>query len=287
MGGCDNLVNANFVHQHLQLPIFEDTSEAAQHVQQSVNGETFKFSSYTEVWCNFKGHREKIRFFLMKDLPLTFLLGYPFFLERGAIFDLNNPTVVLTKTNSKPSIQLISTSSNNFSMFDMTNSLMDNHSSTQVNAIFCNFNKQDDDITDEEADTQLRDLLQEFDSVFNLTDKTPANVPEIDLKLKPEFANKIFYQPEPIRSTADQAIIDRNAADLISANRAYFNPFSRHNIGQVIVHRFDKAGAPIVGRERVCLNLIPVNKCLEHFEFPIPKIESILQKLMMYSVFSN
>ena len=146
----------------------------------------------------------------MKDLPLTFLLGYPFFLERGAIFDLNNPTVVLTKTNLKPSIQLILTSSDNCSMFDMTNSLMDNHSSTQVNAIFCNFNKQDDDIIDDEADTQLRDLLQEFDSVFNLTDKTPANFPKIDLKLKPEFANKIFYQPEPIRSTADQAIIYRS-----------------------------------------------------------------------------
>ena len=55
----------------------------------------------------------------------------------------------------------------------------------------------------------------------------------------------------------------------------------------MIVHHFDKAGAPIVGRERVCLHLIPVNKCLEHFEFPIPKIESILQKLMMYSVFSE
>ena len=35
------------------------------------------------------------------------------------------------------------------------------------------------------------------------------------------------------------------------------------------------------------ISLIPVNKCLEHFEFPIPKIESILQKLMMYSVFSE
>ena len=30
-----------------------------------------------------------------------------------------------------------------------------------------------------------------------------------------------------------------------------------------------------------------VNKCLEHFEFPIPKIELILQNLMMYSVFSE
>ena len=52
--------------------------------------------------------------------------------------------------------------------------------------------------------------------MFNLTDKTPANVPKIDLKHKPEFVNKIFYQPEPIHSTADQAIIDRNAADLKS-----------------------------------------------------------------------
>ena len=63
-------------------------------------------------------------------------------------------------------------------------------------------------------------------------------------------------------------------------DRAYLNPFSKHNIGKVIVHRFDKAGAPIVGRERVCLNLIPaaVNKCLEHFEFPIPKIDILKDK---------
>ena len=74
------------------------------------------------------------------------------------------------------------------------------------------------------------------------------------------------------------------AADIA---RASLNPFSKHNIGQVIVHRFDKNGAPVIGRERVCLNLIPVNKCLEHFEFPIPRIDTILQKLMRYSVFSD
>ena len=117
----------------------------------------------------------------------------------------------------------------------------------------------------------------------------PTKVPEIDLKLKPEleFSNKIFYCPEPIRSITDQATIDQNIAELIAAERAYLNPFSKHNIGQVIVHWFDKAGAPIVGRERACLNLIPVNKCQEHFEFPIPKIELTLQNLMMYSVFSE
>ena len=102
-------------------------------------------------------------------------------------------------------------------------------------------------------------MLLEFDSVFDSTDKTPANVPEIDLQLKPEFSNKIFYCPEPLRSIADQAIIDRNTNELLAADRAYINPLSKHNIGQVIVHRFDKQGAPIPGRERVCLNLIPVN----------------------------
>jgi len=98
--------------------------------------------------------------------------------------------------------------------------------------------------------------------------------------LKPEFSNKIFYCPEPIRSIRDQEIIDRNAEELIKADRAYYNPYSKHNIRQVIVHRFDKACNPIKGRERVCLNLIPVNKCLEHYEFPIPKIDMIIEKLM-------
>ena len=100
--------------------------------------------------------------------------------------------------------------------------------------------KQDLDISDAEAETQLQALLQEFNSVFDLSDKTPAKVPDIDidLKLKPEFTNKTFYCPEPLRSTADQVVIDRNAEELIKADRAYFNPYSKHNIGQVIVHRF-------------------------------------------------
>ena len=287
LGGCDNLVNSNFVSQHLRLPVLTDTSAAAQHIQQSVNGDKFKFTSYAEIMCNFNGHREKIRFYLMKDLPLPFLLGYPFFLERGAIFDLNKPTVVLSKTNSQAEIKLISTASEQFSAFNSLPSFMETQTSSNVSAIFCNFKHEVADITNEDAEIQLQQLLLEFESVFDLSDKTPAKVPEIDLKLKPEFSNKIFYCPEPIRSITDQAIIDRNAAELIAVDRAYLNPFSKHNIGQVIVHRFDKAGAPIVGRERVCLNLIPVNKCLEHFEFPIPKIELILQNLMMYSVFSE
>ena len=54
---------------------------------------------------------------------------------------------------------------------------------------------------------------------------TPANVPQINLKLKQEFQNKVFYCPELIRSVADQAIIDRNAQAMIAADRAYLSPF--------------------------------------------------------------
>ena len=64
-----------------------------------------------------------------------------------------------------------------------------------VNSIFCNFDQQEKDLSAQEADEQLQSLLLEFESVFDLTDKTPAKVPEVDLKLKPEFQKKNFLLP--------------------------------------------------------------------------------------------
>ena len=145
-------------------------------------------------------------------------------------------------------INLLPTTTESIPSIDSFSIFTGNYEPTTINTIFCNV-KQDLDISDAEAETQLQALLQEFNSVFDLSEKTPAKVPGIDLKLKPEFANKTFYCPEPLRSTADQAVIDRNAEELIKADRAYFNPYSKHNIGQVIVHRFNKQGAPITGRE--------------------------------------
>ena len=76
LGGCDNLVNSDFVNQHLKLPVQIDSSLAAQCMQQSVNayGDKFHFTKFVDIWCNFKGHREKVKFYLMDNLPLTFLL---------------------------------------------------------------------------------------------------------------------------------------------------------------------------------------------------------------------
>ena len=47
----------------------------------------------------------------MDNSPLPFLLGYPFFINKGAIFDLDSdiPSVSLRKTDSQPKLQLIST----------------------------------------------------------------------------------------------------------------------------------------------------------------------------------
>ena len=131
--------------------------------------------------CNFNGHREKNRFYLMKDLPLPFLLGYPFFLERGAIFDLNKPTVVLSKTNSQAEIKLISTASEQFSAFNINSlpSFMETQTASNIitNAIFCNFNHEVADIMNGDAKIQLQQLLLEFESVFDLSDKMPAKIP--------------------------------------------------------------------------------------------------------------
>ena len=85
--------------------------------------------------------------------------------------------MVLTKTENKSEINLISTSSESFSAFYSFSSNL--RPSSDINTLFCTFEK---DISDLEANTQLQDLLQEFASVFDLSDTMPANVPEVDFK---------------------------------------------------------------------------------------------------------
>ena len=110
LGGCENLVKSDFVKNHLCLPIQTDSSLAALDVQKTVDGSDLRFDSFVDIQCNFKGHRDKIRFFLLDDLPLPFLLGYPFFRNKGAVFDLDSdiPSVTLHKTDSKPTLRLTS-----------------------------------------------------------------------------------------------------------------------------------------------------------------------------------
>ena len=98
LGGCDNLAKFGFCEQSLDIGSSNrhKLSSLQCDIQHSVNGNTFHFSSFVEINCNFNGHREKLRFYLMDNLPLPFLLGYPFLLKKGAIFDLKASTVVLS-----------------------------------------------------------------------------------------------------------------------------------------------------------------------------------------------
>jgi hypothetical protein len=218
---------------------------------------------------------------IKKKLSFTWSINFHilFYLDihikRGAIFDLTKPTVVLSLISEKPIISLLPTSATDG---EKTLSLFG------ANNIFCSMTA---DISDEEAQLKLQQLLQEFDSIFDPNDKSPAKTPVINIPLKPEFKNKVFFRPEPLHSQKDQEVIDKNAEQLIKEGRAFYNPKSRHNIGQVIVPRLDKNNIPIVGRERVCLDLKPVNKCLEHYEYPIPRINKILRELTNYKYFSE
>ena len=111
LGGCENVVNSNFAQHKFHLSILEDDSAASKEVQQAVNGQAFTFTDFVEVLCNFNGQKEKVKFFLVDNLPHPFLFRYPFFKKRGAIFDLTQPTVVLSLIPSKPSFNLLSTQS--------------------------------------------------------------------------------------------------------------------------------------------------------------------------------
>ena len=191
--------------------------QGANQLQQTVNRQVFSFSEYTEVLCNFNNYKEKVKFFLVNSLPHPFLFGYPFFRKQGAQFDLRNQCMVtLSSIPQSPTIRLskLSTSGSE----QDTISLFTGH-----NALFCTFKQ---DYSEDEAQEKLKELLTEYKSIFNPADKTPINAPKIDIPLKEEFRNKIFFCPEPLRSQHDQEIIDRNAEQLILDGRAYFNPSS-------------------------------------------------------------
>jgi hypothetical protein len=134
---------------------------------------------------------------------------------------------------------------------------------------------------------QLQNLVAEYEDIFDTESTGPARVPEIHIDLKPEFANKRFFRPEPLRSIKEQKIIDDNATKLIKQGKARLNPTSIHNLGQVIVPRFDKDGNELVDRARVCIDARPINKGLTPYRYPIPSIKKILTEMSKKKFFSE
>jgi hypothetical protein len=109
----------------------------------------------------------------------------------------------------------------------------------------------------------------------------------VHVDLKPEFKDKRFFRPEPLRSAKDQNIIDENYRKVIAQGKARLNPTSIHNLGQVIVPRFDKDGNEIKGRARVCIDARPINKALVPYKFPIPSIKKLISDLSHKRYFSE
>ena len=174
LGGCENLVNTSFAHQNLQLQIQTDTSAAAQHIQQSVNGDKFQFTKYVDIQCNFQGHREKVRFYLMDNLPRSFLLGYPFLLDKGAVFKLKASTVILSDVKLTPTLTILPANNLSSSVFVYPG----------VNSMFLNFQQQQQPFISTLPDFEL--LFQEFSSIFlessnDMTKFTSSDNKPIDL----------------------------------------------------------------------------------------------------------
>ena len=74
----------------------------------------------------------------------------------------------------------------------------------------------------------------------------------------------------------------------IKSDWAYFNSYSKHNIGQVKVHRFitNKELQLLVENARVCLNLFKTSQQMFGiYKFTILQIEANLQKLMDFKFF--
>ena len=144
-----------------------------------------------------------------------------------------------------------------------------------------------DNLTELEYQMDLETLLEEYKDIFDTESNEPARIPKIHVDLKPEFKDKRFFRPEPLRSKKDQTIIDENYKKLIAQGKARLNPTSIHNLGQVIVPRYDKDGNIVEGRARVCIDARPINKALIPYKFPIPSIKKLISDLSNKRFFSE
>ena len=142
-------------------------------------------------------------------------------------------------------------------------------------------------LSDKEYMKQLQSLLESHKKKFDTECTQPANIPPVHVDIKPEFEGKWCFRPEPLRSHKDQNIIDANYKKLIDQGKAKLNPTSIHNLGQVIVPRFDKEGNEIEGRARVCIDARPINKALVPYRYPIPNIKKIIHDLSQKKYFTE
>ena len=153
--------------------------------------------------------------------------------------------------------------------------------SSSIDEYILNLQRQtyEDTLPDHEYDTQLQNLVHSYQDIFETECTQPANIPPVHVDLKPEFIGKRFFRPEPLRSHKDQQTIDQNYKKLIEQGKAKLNPTSIHNLGQVIVPRYDKDGKQIEDRARVCIEARPINKALIPYKYPIPSIKKIINDL--------
>ena len=107
------------------------------------------------------------------------------------------------------------------------------------------------------------------------------------MDIKPEFEGKRFFCPEPLRAIKIRKLLMLIIRNLLTKGNAKLNPTSIHNLGQVIVPRFDKEGNEIEGRARVCIDARPINKALVPYRYPIPNIKKIIHDLSQKKYFTE
>jgi RNase H-like domain found in reverse transcriptase/Reverse transcriptase (RNA-dependent DNA polymerase) len=285
LGGCENLVDETFVKNELKLV----PKKLPQNSQKTFTGidNHFVADKSIDLKCDFNGVIRTLTFYLVKNLPKKVLIGFPFFRNHGAIFDLSTHRIEIPAL--KTHINLLSTSSvqdltSHFCYFVPSESEVRN----MKPILSFSTEKKADSETEQidRAQTILNELIHEYDDVFQESNE-PSTLPEIHVPLKQEYENVIFNKKDRPRSTMEKQLIDDNARTLIKQNKARLNPTTKHNLTQVVVQRYDKSGIPIKGRERVCLNMRPVNQAFEHFFFPLPKISEIKETLMSATFFSE
>ena len=129
--------------------------------------------------------------------------------------------------------------------------------------------QEDDDMSEEEGQRALEDLLAEYPELFG--PMVGSKLKPLILEMKEGYKGRTINVPPARHSREAEDEIERQTQALKAAGLVERST-SKHNLQIVLSEKPN-------GQKRMNLNCVPLNKGLVDFSYPLPKIADLLDKL--------
>ena len=246
-GAFTNYVNSSFA-ETLGYPVQDVSSMTGAGAD---GGQIFSSRAMDVPVLLADGVIKENRYYLLDNLPQSFIVGKPTLKQWKAILDLENGHMFLKEDgislNLKGSSELVLFIESDKDIGPMLNA--------------------------DERQRRLDDFLQPYVSKFKSM-KGHSKLMKAEIRLKEASKGKTFKYQERPRSKLERDVIKSNTAKALKMSMIEPST-SPHNFRVVVVNKKDKEGAIIEDDPRVCMNIAPLSPHIEEFNYNPPRIDTI------------